>query len=237
MARNKKKSKLTSAAQLAFAPVTYTQRLREMINAAVLPAALAIGALGMVALIGCGILTLIPAERWPVPITPDQLPVVASISLVCASLIGWGCMQRGLASMRETVGWTIGGWIFVLLPICCAGIVLAANHGHLEPRTWPGAPWTLRFLHAYPAVLVVLSLAVYLGGQWRRAKGEDRGVRRAGAVALVLPYAALLATLVFGMESPLISDSLSNALESLGEGAVVLQLALAFFLSPAASSG
>jgi hypothetical protein len=233
---DKKRSKITSAAMLAFVPVSLAQKLREWVNAVLLPVALVVGAGGMAALMGCAVLWATPPESWPVKLNPALLPIYATLALIAASLLGWGCMQRGLGQMRETVGWKPGGWLFVLLPLACVVIVILTGRGLVHVNQWPAAPWSGRFVRWYPPLLVVTSLLVYLWVQWRKAEGEDRGVRRAGAFALVLPYAALLSVLVFGVESPLLNDSLSDSVGSLGEGAIVAQLTLAYFLSPGASA-
>ncbi|HBP21822.1 MAG TPA: hypothetical protein DEA08_29060 [Planctomycetes bacterium] len=231
--------RLTDMGRVALAPVTAAQRTREVTNALLLPVAVLIGVAGMFALLGCGVLASIPHERWPSGLNPEQLPVYLTTSLIAASLLGWGCMQSGLGRMREAIGWTVGGWLLVLLPLVCAVLVLLASKEVISSlEQWPLAPWSGRLLRWYPPTLMVIALGVYLWVQWGKAKkGEDRLVRRAGATVLVLPYVALISVLVFGVDSPLLNDSLSEVIEWLGGSAVVVQLVLAYFISPASTSG
>lgn len=232
--QTKKRSKITDAAMAVVVPLTLLQHAREVVNRLLLPVALAVGAIGMAGLIACLVLLVLPAERWPGVLDPNQLPIYMTLSLVASSLLGWGCMQSGLGRMRGAVGWTVGGWLFVLLPLVCAVLTVLGAADVLALDTWPGAPWSERLIRWYPPGVVFASLGVYVWTQLRKP-GEDRLARNMGSIALVLPYVALLATLVLGVESPLLSESLRDAVESLGSGAIVVQVVLAYFLSPSAA--
>lgn len=231
--QTKKRSKITDTARLIAVPLTLVQTTREAANRLLLPVAIVVGAIGMACLVGCLILLAVPHERWPALLTPGQLPIYMTLSLVASSLLGWGCMQTGLGRMRGAVGWTVGGWLFVLLPLVCAVLTVLGASEVLTLDEWAGAPWTGRILRWYPPAVVLASLGVYVTTQVRKP-GEDRLARNMGSIALVLPYVALLATLVLGVESPLLSESLRDAVESLGSGAIVVQVVLAYFLSPVA---
>ncbi|MBL4844570.1 MAG: hypothetical protein JKY65_03510 [Planctomycetes bacterium] len=228
-----KQSKLTDIARVAFVPLTLIQYLKELTNKLLLPVAFLTGAAGMVALVACLVLLMLPPDRWPPGLDPNQLPIYMTLSLVASSLLGWGCMQTGLSRLRNAFGKGLGGWLFVLLPVVCAAITVLGTMEVIEPSTWPGAPWTARAVRWYPPLIILVSLGAYLWTQLRQ-EGEDRLARNVGSIALVLPYVALLATLVLGVESPLLSESLRDAVESLGSGAIVVQMILAYFLSPSA---
>ncbi|MGE0710301.1 MAG: hypothetical protein AB7N76_13695 [Planctomycetota bacterium] len=228
---DKQGSTVGGVARAAMAPVGLLSRLGDFADWLLPPLAMLVGILGCAALVGCGVLYLTPSEAWPMQLNQAQLPVYATFSLVAGSLLGWGCMQKGMIRMREVIGWTVGGWLVVLLPLACAGAVFLDAHGYLTLASAPGAPWTARFARWYPSALIVLSLLVHLAGQWRKTEGEDRALRRSLAVALMLPYCVMLGVFEFGLESPLLSDQLRRAVASLGSGAIVLQLALLYFLS------
>lgn len=233
--KTKKQTKITDMARVAVVPLTIVQSLRELVNRLLLPVAFLTGAVGMTSLVACLTLLVIPPERWPGFLTPGNLPIYMTLSLVASSLLGWSCMQTGLARMREAIGWNVGGWIFVLLPVMCAVVTVLGAKGVLALDAWPGAPWSGRLLRWYPPLVVFLSLGAYLWTQFRSNEGSDALARNVGSIALVLPYIALLATLVLGVESPLLSEALRDAVESLGSGAIVVQVILAYFLSPSAA--
>ena len=232
--KTKKQTKLTDIARVAVVPLTLVQYGRELVNKLLLPVAFLTGAVGMVALVACLVLLVMPHERWPTFLSPSQLPIYMTLSLVAASLLGWSCMQTGLGRMRSAVGWTLGGWLFVLVPVLCGVVTVLGTTELLAPDNWPGSPWTGRVLRWYPPLVVFLSLGVYLWTQIRQ-EGEDSLARNVGSLALVLPYVALLTTLVLGVESPLLSEGLRDAVASLGSGAIVVQVILAYFLSPSAA--
>jgi len=233
--KTKKQTKITDMARVAVVPLTAIQALRELINKLLLPVAFLTGAVGMTALVACMSMLVIPHERWPSFLTPSNMPVYMTLALVASSLLGWSCMQTGLGRMREAIGWNVGGWLFVLLPLACAVVTVLGAKEVLDLEAWPGAPWSARVLRWYPALVVFLSLGAYLWTQFRTNDGSDRLARNVGSIALVLPYVALLATLVLGVESPLLSEALRDAVESLGSGAIVVQVILAYFLSPSAA--
>lgn len=233
--KTKKQTKITDMARVAVVPLTLVQKLRELTNKLLLPIAFLTGAVGMTALVALLSMLVIPHERWPAFLTPSTMPIYMALALVASSLLGWSCMQTGLGRMRNAIGWNVGGWLFVLLPVVCAVVTVLGAKEVIALEEWPGAPWTGRALRWYPPLVVFLSLGAYLWTQFRGSEGEDRLARNVGSIALVLPYVALLATLVLGVESPVLSEALRDAVESLGSGAIVVQVILAYFLSPSAA--
>ncbi len=205
------------------------QTTRERLNAFLLPIAWWTGVAGLVALALSGALWLLPAERWPAALDPDHLPVYLTVSLVLASLLGWGCMLQGLARVRRAVGWRVGGWLFVLLPLGCAVAGALDVHGVIALDDLPGAPWAARALRWYPPLVVSLALVVYVALK-ARPRDEGRFERAAWFTAVVAPYALLIATIALGVEASWLEGPVADTVDELGSWAIVLQVVLAYFV-------
>jgi integral membrane sensor domain MASE1 len=143
-------------------------------------------------------------------------------------------MQKGLGRMRRTVGWTVGGWLFVGLPMACAAYGFLAGAGYVDPAGLGGDTGVL-FARWYPPGLVAASLLAYVTAK-ARVGHEGQSKRSAYFTLLVAPYALLMAYLIFKFEAPWLDDSLEDSIHALGEGAVVAQVALAFFCSGGSGS-
>lgn len=205
---------------------TLGKRLDDRIR----PVAAAIGWAGLAALAVCAVLASTPPERWPATLAPARLPVYVTLSLVAASLLGWAYMQDGQARIERRIGRRAAFVLFVALPLVAAGISLVEERATLAPET--RAEWGAAFAVArwYAPAAVVVSLVA-----WFRARNAGaahrRALRTAGRVALVAPYAVLLAALVFGFRLPWIEQPLRETLGVLGGSAVALQLVLAWFIA------
>lgn len=204
---------------------------RERTNAAILPLARAVGLLGLLALAACGGLLAVPEGSRPVAVDDDRLAFLSMLALALASLLGWGCMQLGLARLRGAVGWRVGGYLFVLAPLLCATAGLVVGQTDLvHPASLPGhATWwpVVRF---YPPVVVVTAIAAFVTSRAAEGEGAGRVARGGWALVSVAPYALLIAVLAFGVRVDWVSDSLEDTLDELGSWALVLQLVLAFFV-------
>lgn len=217
--------------------VTGVRTTRERLNAFLLPWAWRVGWLGMSGLAVCAGLAVIDEDHWPraLPLDPDQLPYYAVVCLVAASLIGWGCVQLGVRRVRGLVGDGLGGWLFVLLPLACAVLVLLQVREVVDMTTWPAGHVLLPFTRWYPPALVALGMASYV----TRRVGEDRepGRLERGAWLLLLlaPYAVITAHVVERLDVPWLADSLEDTLDELGTAALVLQVVLAYFVSSSAA--
>ncbi len=239
-----KPDKRTGVVEVALAAGTAlgaVQSTRERLNRFLLPFAWVIGAVGLMALAACGALAAVPEDHWPEALDPDLLPIYSTVSLAAASMLGWGCMQRGMGRMRARIGWRVGGWVFVLLPVLCGALVLA--DGRLaELAEWPRGRELALFARYYPPALIVLALVVFFlaelrGGDAREREQRGPGWQRAGwSLLLIGPYVLLMLTLVLGSEAPWLSEPLQDTLEELGAGAIVLQVAIAYFVSAGAAS-
>lgn len=188
------------------------------------------GGAGLVALAACGALALLPAERWPAALDPDRLPTYVVLSVVVASLAGWGIVQQGMMRLRQALGPIVGGLLFVLLPIVCGGLDLLVAHDLVDLSTWPGDPWLGPVVRWYSPVLVAVTLVAY--GTWKaRPRAPGRLGRGLGLALVVAPYALLMASLTFGVDAPWLNGPLGEAVEELGGGALAAQLVLAFLVS------
>lgn len=188
------------------------------------------GGLGLAGLAACGVLALLPEERWPGALDPDRLPTYAVVSVVVASLAGWGIVQQGMVRLRQGLGPLIGGLFFVLLPIVCGAVDLLAGYEVVDPATWPGAPWVGWFARWYAPALVAVTLVAY--GTWKaRPREPGRFGRGLGLALVVAPYVLLMASLTFGVDAPWLRGPLGDAVEELGGGALAAQLVLAFLVS------
>jgi hypothetical protein len=225
--------KTTKALGVAIqAPLT----VRERLNKGLLPVAFVAGCLGMLALALCGILWCLPEERWPAALDPDRLPFYLMLSLLFASLLGWGCMQKGLSKLRKSVGWTVGGWLFVGAPLVCAAFLLTLKQGALgdpDDSTWLGLFGTVAYW--YPPCLVASALFAYVTNRSRLGE-QGRFERGFWFTLLVAPYALLMAYLIIGFHNPWIDERLQSTIHELGSGAIVAQVALAYFCGGGSSS-
>ncbi|MCO5167392.1 MAG: hypothetical protein M9894_13665 [Planctomycetes bacterium] len=238
----RKKTTTQRLVDAAAAPVKATdavvagvQTTRERLNAFLLPWALRVGWLGLSGLVVCAGLAVIDAAHWPRPLDKDDLPVYAVASLVAASLLGWGCVQAGVRSIRGLVGGRLGGWLFVLLPLACAVLVLLQVRRVIDPSTWPHGEHLATFARWYPAALVALGLVAYTLGRVRADRAPGRFERGAWVLLLLAPYALLMAHLVVRVELPWLAESLEDTVDELGTAALVLQVVMAYFVSSSAA--
>jgi hypothetical protein len=222
----------TTRAMVAVAQVPLT--MRERLNKGLLPVAFVGGLIGMGMLASCGALYLLPEESWPEALEREHLGTYMTLSLLAASLLGWGCMQKGLGRMRKAVGQGVGGWLFVGLPMACAASLLALSQGWLDPGERYG-PGLYLFSYWYPPGLVAVSLLAYVTGRSRLGE-QGRFERGLLFTVLVAPYALLMAYLVVGFKAPWIDDRLEESIQDLGSGAIVAQVALAYFCGGGSSS-
>jgi hypothetical protein len=216
--------------------VSGTQTARERINAFLMGPARVLGVLGCLALAACAVLWAVPEDNWPGLLTetlglvPARLPVYAVASLIAASLLGWHCMQQGVREMRKAVGWQIGGYLFVLMPLACGVLALLSSRGLVRIQTWPYAPYVIQFVRYYPIVLVVLALATFVA--WKVRDEEENQFGRFLVFGLMVgPYALLMSFLIFGFQSALLSGPIKATASDLGSHAIIIQVTLAYFLS------
>ncbi|MCW8138513.1 MAG: hypothetical protein KIT58_06380 [Planctomycetota bacterium] len=217
------------------AAVTVVQTTRERVNAFLLPWALRAGWLGMSGLVVCAGLAVIDPAHWPAPLDEDDLPVYAVACLVAASLLGWGCVQAGVRSIRGLIGGRLGGWLFVLLPLACAVLVLLQVRRVVDVSAWPQGEHLATFARWYPATLVALGLVAYTVGRVRADREPGRFERGAWVLVLLAPYALLMAHLVVRVELPWLAESLEDTVDELGTAALVLQVVMAYFVSSSAA--
>lgn len=234
MARNSESSRLRKATQAFGVAVKAPLTVREKVNGWLLPGAYLLGAVGLTALLGCLAVWILPEGSRPDQVDADELAFATVLSLLFASLLGWGCMQKGIGRIRRTIGWTVGGWCFVGLPMACALFGLLANKGYVDPDA-VGGESALLFARWYPPGLVAAGLLAYVTNKTRVGENgqSQRGVY---FTLLVAPYALLMAFLIFKFEAPWLDDSFEDTIHGLGEGAVVAQVALAYFCGGGSSS-
>ena len=229
-------SRVTSGAiAIAQAP----QTLRERLNKLLLPVAWLVGAAGTSLLVVCFLLRYIPEENWPRQLDPAHWTRYALLCLVCSSLVGWGCMQQGLGRLRRMIGWKPGGVILVLVPILCVGVSQLLARELLVADDWPERERVVMLLRWYPPGVVGVSLVVFLLGELGKGfddEGRRRGLAPLWALALVLPYAFLMASL-FGLTGEdTVSLPIADTLHEAGTWAIVLQVTMAWFFSPASAA-
>lgn len=224
-------------------PILAVQTARERLNGFLLPWAWRVGWLGMSALVVCGALAILDPAHWPTlggaELDEDHLAPAAVGSLVFASLVGWGCMQVGMRRVRKAVGMKLGGYLFVVLPVFCALLVLAQVRGWIDVRTWPAGEWVHPFARFYTPLLVAIGLTSYLLQRLTAGKEEDDRTRRLERglwLLLVLaPYALLMTHLALGADVPWLADPLEDALRQYGTAALVIQVVLAYFVTASAA--
>jgi hypothetical protein len=228
-------SKLRNTARLLGKVVAAPLTMRERLNKGLLPIAYVLGILGMLALVGCGVFWALPDDKLPDALNEAGLPYLTMVSLLFASLLGWGCMQKGLGRMRRGIGFGLGGALFVGLPMACAAVLLVHAHTDVDVTDWGGGTMLLGMARWFPPCLIMLALAAYVTGK-SRIKDEGRFERGFWFTLLVAPYALLMAYLVFGLDAPYLNDHLQDAIHDLGSGAIVAQIALAYFASSGGGS-
>lgn len=234
--RRRQSTRKKTALEMAAGTVGLVQTTRERLNAVLTPVAWVSGVLGILGILGCAILWLLPVSSWPEGLVYEQLPLYGTSCLVAASLLGWGCMQGGLRKMRDVFGESLGGPLFVVLPVLCAVVGALAARKVLVLHDLPGYPWSELFVRFYPPLLMVAALGSFLA---IKASKKQEGQLATGFwwALLILPYALLLGLLVFGLQAPFLSDSLRETMRGLGQWAIVLQVTLAYFLCAGGSSG
>jgi hypothetical protein len=222
----------------AIRPIEAVQGVRERVNGFLLPIAWWVGWLGLSSLVVCAALNVIDEDHWPAGLDEDDLPRVAMASLIAASLVGWGCMQLGMRRVRELVGWRVGGWLFVFVPLVCALLVLAHVRGWTDLTTWPGGEWLTPFARFYTPALVAVGLASYAT---LRLKEDEEDARRrlergVGLLVIFAPYALLVLHIALRVDVPWLGEPLEETLEAWGTAALVLQVMLAYFVSSGAAA-
>jgi hypothetical protein len=207
----------------------------ERIRRVLVPVSWWVGALGMLALVGTGVLAVLPDDSWPAALDPDRLLSYVVIALATASLTGWGCMQQGEARVKRVIGRPVAATVFLVLPLA-AGLIsyMATRDLETPPVEWPGGVWIMHFARWYTPAVVVMSLLAFITWQARPHSRILYG-RGAWTLVLVAPYAVLLAIMVFGLPAPEVGepleDSVHEVLGSVGEASIVLQLVIGYFLS------
>jgi len=236
---------VAATGRLAGGAVAGAQSARERLNTFLKPIAKGVGFGGLGALAGCFVLWAIREELWPPFLDPDHLPVYVMVSLVAASLMGWGCMLDGLVVLRRKVGWKLGGWLFVLAPLVCAVFGLLAGQEVIAPGEWgQWGGWALVVATWYTPLVVTACLLAYFLTEADLRDGDRKRVakRSAWSLLLIAPYAFLLAAMVFGVDPDFLEleleleDHLEDTVEELGSWAIVLQVAFAYFLCGASAS-
>ena len=222
----------TAAVQVALLP----QTIRERVNGHVYPVARAVGAVGLVLLVTWAALRALDEAVWEHLLEPERLPLLLTLGLCGASLLGWACMTQGMRRVRARLGPRPSGLLFVWLPVVCGLLTLLAARDAIEPAGWPGSPAPGAFIRWYPPLLVVSFVGLNL---LAIARDEDQGGHRAalGEAVLCIPYALLLLAFVLGTwASPELQASLEETTHALGAGAIVLQVGLAWFVSAGAAA-
>lgn len=205
--------------------------VRTRVNGMIRPVARVLGIGGFVALLLVLALRLLPEEHWPGFLDPDHWSFYFGLSLAIASLLGWTFMLEGLVALRERTGWTIGGWLFVFFPVVCA--LITASHAH-DWIAWDESRFgmLLGLARWYPPGVVGTCLFAfwYLDAQ----KHDGKGSRTLLTAALIAPYVLLFGTLAVGFRVELLEESWEDTLYALGNWALAVQIALAFFAAGSA---
>ncbi len=214
-----------SAGRVAFAAAS----LPDRVDSFVAPLLWWVGWCGLAALAAVGVLALLPDETWPAFAERALLPVYAVSALAVASLVGWGCMQKGQDRVRRALGPVAAGILFVALPLGAELLDLLDARGVVAIDAWP-QPWLWRAaLRFTSGVVVALGLGAFL--TWKtRPRRKVRLGRGAWFVLVCAPYVLLVAVVAYGVPAAWVSEPLGDVLEAAGGGTLVLQLALAHFL-------
>ncbi|MCG3133241.1 MAG: hypothetical protein HMLKMBBP_00366 [Planctomycetes bacterium] len=227
--RRKRRAGAPGAAGRVGRAITDVAAIPKRIDDRVRPFAQAAGWAGIAALAACLALRGASADAWPFGLGPSDFPVCVTVSLVAASLLGWSFMQEGQARIERAVGRGASLALFVFAPLAAAAAGWIEHRSELPDET--RRAWSAAFAAARwyaPAVVAAGLVAFFVRGT------RVRALRTAWRATLALPYAALLAALVFGVRLPWVGDELRAALGetlgSLGTGAVALQIVLAWFV-------
>ena len=208
------------------------QRTRERLQSGFAPVAWCIGWLGIAGLGLCAVLTWAPERFHPRFLSADHLSANRSVywiaSLVASSFLGWTCIQAGVEHLRQRFGRHLGGLLFVVLPLVSLVLVELQHRGWADIERWPKGALVLRIALWLPPAVILTSLVAYLADH-SRTYGRIRLGRGLWTSFLVLPYAVLMALLVFHLPVPLVGEHWQSALRELGSGALFVQLTLAFF--------
>ena len=183
-----------------------------------------VGWAGMAMLAGCGVLALIPSQHWPPVLHRGHLQLYIAICLIPASLLGWRLVNAGEERLKDRFGQRISLFFFVILPLVCF-----ASRLFVEPlQSATGLPaghglWT--FLRFYPAGVVALALATFLVHRVRLTVWKA-----AWSLVLLAPFALLFLNLELGLQLGWIDAHVHRTMSLLGEGAIVVQLVMAYFV-------
>lgn len=188
------------------------------------------GAVGLVGLVVCGGLALLPPEQWPEWLDRSKLAHHAVLCLALGSLVGWGIVQQGTIRLRKACGPVPGGLIFALLPLVTGTIEFLRGRDLVDPASWEHGEVVAPLIRWYAPVLVAVTLVAYVTWQ-ARPREAGRFGRGLGLSLVVAPYALLMASLTFGVSAPWLQGPLGEAFADLGGGALAAQLVLAFLLS------
>lgn len=219
-----RRTKISGAARVGRA-LADAAAIPKRLDDHVRPVATWIGWSGTAALGACGVLYAMPDEDWPGGLTRARLPVYVTIALVAASLLGWAYMQQGQQRIERRVGRRAAFWLFVALPLAAAAIGIVEDRAPLSAETHASWAAVFRVARWVSPAAIVVSVAAFMSSKARRSAGH--GIAYS---LLFLPYAVLLAALVFGFHLPWVDRPLHETLGALGGGAVALQLALAWFV-------
>ena len=111
-------------------------------------------------------------------------------------------MQLGMRRLRGLLGWRLGGYVLVLLPVLCATLNLLVGDGRpLAPSQVPYHEVVLPFARFYPPCVVSTCLLAFIGTSGEERHGTARVASGALSLVLVSPYALLIAVLAFGLEA------------------------------------
>ena len=151
------------------------------------------------------------------------------VSLVAASLLGWTYVQLGQARIERGIGRRAGLWTFAILPVVAAGIGWLETSRFVSPEFRADGAAVFSVARWWGPGVALARLLAFLTSRALRGNRLRAG-RGVVFCVLLLPYAALLATLVFRVPLPIVAEPLRETLRTLGSGAVALQLALAWFV-------
>ena len=202
----------------------------ERVRRVFVPVAFAIGWCGVVGLLACAALALVPDESWPEALDPERLPLYCVLSLCVASLLGWGCVQHGEQRAKRTLGRPVALFVFLVLPVTAAALSLLDSYVLETPMAeWPGGFWIALFARWTAPTLVLVSLLTFL--TWRTRPQKRLYLRRGlWFLVLVTPYALLLAVLLFDLPAPWVEEPVEESLSTVSESSIVLQLIVGYFV-------
>lgn len=220
---SKSRSSLASGARALAAPAKAHHRLLQ----ALVPVSWWIGCAGLAALGACGVLWALPPRDWPAVLDPDRLAFYVLASLAVASLTGWGCLQEGQTRLGEALRGGSGVVFLAVLPLACAIARFALGRGWVCLDEVAGGVWIDAFIRWYPPLVMAVALGAFL--TWKsRDRSRVRWGRGAAFFVAVTPYVLITGYLVTGIRVPWVEDAMADSLESLGAGALALQLAVGY---------